>query len=61
MEFIIKKHETLIENPPVQIYPNRTKNRIIFKIRTGYKLKLLTPETMELLRSIKKDVDKDKK
>ena len=25
-EFIIKKHETLTENPPVQIYPNKIKN-----------------------------------
>ena len=37
-EFIIKKHETLTENPPVQIYPNKIKNRIVFKIKTGYKL-----------------------
>ena len=59
-EFIIKKHETLTENPPVQIYPNLTKNRIIFKIKTAYKLELLTPETMKLLGSTKKDVDKDK-
>ena len=36
-EFIIKKHETSTENPPVQIYPNKTKNRIVFKIQTGYK------------------------
>ena len=43
-EFIIKKHETLTENPPVQIYVNRIKNRIVFKIKTGYKLELLTPE-----------------
>ena len=48
-EFIIKKHETLSENPPIQIYPNKIKNRIIFKIKTGYKLELLTPETMKLL------------
>ena len=34
-EFIIKKHETLTENPPVQIYPNKIKNRIVFKIKTG--------------------------
>ena len=53
-EFIIKKHETLTENSPVQIYPNKIKNRIIFKIKTGYKLKLLTPETMRLLSSTKK-------
>ena len=59
-EFIIKKHETLTENPPIQIYPNKIKNRIVFKIKTGYKLELLTPETMRLLGSTKKDVDSDK-
>ena len=59
-EFIIKKHETLTENPPIQIYPNKIKNRIVFKIKTGYKLELLTPETMKLLGSTKKVVDKDK-
>ena len=59
-EFIIKKHETLTENPPIQIYPNKIKNRIVFKIKTGCKLELLTPETMKLLGSAKKDVDKDK-
>ena len=37
-EFIIKKHETLTENPPVQIYSNKIKNKIVFKIKTGYKL-----------------------
>ena len=59
-EFIIKKHKTLTENPSIQIYPNKMKNRIVFKIKTGYKLELLTPETMRLLGSTKKDVDKDK-
>ena len=59
-QFIIKKHETLTENPPVQIYPNRIKNRIAFKIKTGFKLELLTPETMKLIGSTKKDVDKNK-
>ena len=58
-EFIIKNHETLIENPPVQIYPNIIKNRIIFKIKTGYKLEMLTPKTMKLLGSTKKDVGSD--
>ena len=50
----------MTENPPVEIYPNKIKNRIVFKINTGYKLELSTPETMRLLRSTKKDVDKDK-
>ena len=59
-EFIIKKDKTLTKNLPVQIYPNIIKNRIVFKLKTGYKLELLTPETMKLLGSRKKDVDKDK-
>ena len=59
-EFIIKKHEAITENSPVQIYANKIKNRIVFKIKTGYKLELLTPETMKLLGSTKKVVDKDK-
>ena len=50
----------MAENPAIQIYPNKIKNRIVFKIKTGYKLKLLSAETMKLLGSTKKDVDKDK-
>ena len=32
-EFIIKKHETLTDNSPIQIYANKIKNRIVFKIK----------------------------
>ena len=28
-KFIIEKHETLAENPSIQIYPNKTKNMIL--------------------------------
>ena len=59
-EFIVKKHEALTENPSIQIYPNKIRNKIVFKIKTGYKLELITPETMKLLGSTKKVVDKDK-
>ena len=59
-QFIIKKHETLAENPAVQIYPNKIKNRIVFKVKTVYKLELLSPESMKLLRSTKKHADQDK-
>ena len=45
-EYIIKKHETIVDNLPVQIYVNKIKNRIVFKIKIGYKLELLTEETM---------------
>ena len=45
-EYIIKKHETIADSPLVQSYVNKIKNRIVFKITTGYKLELLTEETM---------------
>ena len=35
-------------------------NRIIFKIKIGYKLELLTKETMQLLGSSKKEIDQEK-
>ena len=60
MECIIKKHVTIADNPPVQTYVNKIRNRIVFKIKTGYKLELLTEETMVLLGSSKKVVDKNK-
>ena len=59
-EYIIKKHETIPDNPPVQTNVNKIKNRIVFKIKTGYKFELLTKETMHLLGSSKKDIDQNK-
>ena len=32
-EFIIKKTETLNENPSIEIYPNKIKNIIVFKTK----------------------------
>ena len=52
--------ETLTENLPAQIYPDKIKNKTVFKIKTGYTLELLSLETMILLGSTKKDVDQDK-
>ena len=59
-EFIIKKHETLNKNLLVQISPNKIKNTMVFKIKTGHKLELLTPETMKLVGSTKKMLTKIK-
>ena len=50
--------KNIADNTHVQIYVNKIKNRIVFKIKTGYKLELLTEETMPLLRSSKKVIDK---
>ena len=51
---IIKKHKTLTENSPFQIYVNKIETGIVFKIKTDHKLELLSPETMKLLGSTKK-------
>ena len=49
----------MTDNLPVQIYTKKMKNRTGFKIKTGYKLELLSPETMRLSRRTKKDDDQD--
>ena len=58
-EYILKKHKES-DNPSIRIYLNKIENRITFKIKTGYYLKLLTPETMKLLGSTKSRITKDK-
>ena len=60
IEYIIKKHETIGENAPMLIYANTINNRIVFKIKSGYKLELLSKETMKLLGSTKDIIDADK-
>ena len=59
-EYIIKKHEAIAETSPILIYANNITNRIIFKIKTGYKLELLSKETMKLLGSTSNIIDADK-
>ena len=59
-EYVFKKHEENTNNPSIRIYVNKIENRIIFKIKTGYYLELLTPETMRLLGSTEKQITKDK-
>ena len=59
-DYIIKKHETITDNTRILIYVNKISNRIIFKLKTGYKLELLSKNTMELLGSSSNTIDKDK-
>ena len=59
-EYILKKHGENINNSSIKIYVNKIENRIIFKIKSGYYLELLTPETMNLLGSTKNKITKDK-
>ena len=48
IEYIIKKHEAIGENAPILIYASTTDNRTVFKIKSRYKLELLSKETMKL-------------
>ena len=59
-EYIIKKHKAIGENAPILIYANTINNRIVFKIKSGYKLELLSKETIKLLASTSSIIDPDK-
>ena len=61
LEYILKKHGEKKINPSIKIYINKIENRITFKIKTGYYLELLTPETMKLLGSNKSKIKKNLK
>ena len=58
-EYIVKKHETVTDNPSIMISVNKIENRITFKVKTGYYLERLTPEMMKLLRSNNSEISKD--
>ena len=60
IEYIIKKHKKLTTIHPILVYISITNNRLVFKIKDGYKLELQTPETMKLFGSKKKSIDKTK-
>ena len=60
IEYIIKIHKTIGETAPILIYANTINNRIVFKIKSRYKLELLSKETIKLLGSTKNIIDSDK-
>ena len=59
-EYILKKHSESVDNPSIKIYVNKIENRVTFKVKKGYYLKLLTPETMKLLGSTEIKITKTK-
>ena len=54
IEYIIKKHETLTTISLIHVYINVINNRLVFRIKSGYKLELQTPETVKLISSTNK-------
>ena len=59
-EYILKKHGENSDKSSVQIYVNKIENRVTFKIKNGYSLKLLPPEKMKSLGSTENKITKDK-
>ena len=59
-KYIFKKHREYTNKPSVQIYVNKIENRITFKMKDGYSLNLLTPQTMKLLGSTESKIAEDK-
>ena len=59
-KYILKIHSESVDNPSIRIYVNKIENRITFKIKNGYYLEFLTPETMKLLGSTESKITKDK-
>ena len=53
-------HGENTDKPSVHIYVNKIENRVIFKIKNGYSLKLLASETIKLLGSTESKIKKDK-
>ena len=60
-EYILKKHGENIDDPSIRIYVNKIENRSTFKIKKGYYLELLSPDTTKLLGSTESKVTKDEK
>ena len=53
---ILKIHWEKIVNPSIKIYINKIESRVTLKIKTGYNLDILTPETMKLLGGTKSKI-----
>ena len=60
LKYILKKHEKNTNKSSVQIYVNKIKNWIPFKIKDWFSLELLTPETIKLHGSTKNKITEDK-
>ena len=58
--YILKKLSENVDNPSIRTYVNKIEKRTTSKIKNGYCLQILTPETMKLLGSTESKITKDK-
>ena len=56
--YILKRHGEKTDKCSI-IYVNKIENRITFKIKAGFHLELLFPETMKFLGTTKSKITKD--
>ena len=56
----LKKHTESVDNLSIEIYVSKIENRVTFKIKNGYYLEFLTPETLKLLGSTERQINEDK-
>ena len=59
-EYNLEKHGESVDKRSVQIYVNKTENRVTFTIKNGFTIEILRPETMKLLGSTEDKITKDK-
>ena len=57
----IKKHKKWTTINPIHVCINRINNRLVFKIKDGYKLELQMPGTMKLFDLIAQKINKQNK
>ena len=59
-EYMLKEHSESVDDPPIEVFVSKNENGISFKIKNGYYLELLTPETMKLLGSTESKITAEK-
>ena len=60
LSIFLKKHSESVDDQPIQIFLSKNENRITFKIKNGYYLERLTPETMKLVGSTESKITGEK-
>ena len=59
-EYILRKHSESVGDPPIKSFVSTNENRVTFKIKNGYYLELLTPETIKLFGSTESKITREK-
>ena len=59
VKYVLKTLGEKADNPSIRVYINKIKIRVTFKIKTGYYLELVTPETIKLLESTKRKITRN--